>query len=730
MIYLSLLNKKTVNSIIFIIYAAVFALTFHYYNRGGFEGVEARIIDANFKRRGAVATDKKILILGFTDACMDSLGKWPWKREIHAEVIKKLCSAGVRAVAIDVLFQDKSAVPGDDDALIKVLSENKNIVLSAVISPKTVYQDGNIINTRHVIMPFSELAEKAGGIGFISVNYDALNPDGILRSVSLSDIDENKKTVNSFSAEIARISGMSKVAAAAGTRYYVNYHGPAKTYEYLTFSKVFSGGLPLSYFKDKIVLIGPLATALGDLHHTPFGTMPGTEVQANILNCITSGAFLKRASPPAVMFICAIFLAACALSLMLRGLLVSSAVCLFSVIFLLVSNPLMFSGFNFIFDIVPALTALLLSFFLSALFYSYTKLMISNALLNKKVRELNALYSISKNISELINLDKILKDVLNEAITTLGAERGSLMLIDEDEQKLEVKVVAGVDGPLENKILIPIGQGIAGQVFSEGVPIVSNSTDSDQRFKTFSEYGENEAKRAGVRNLLCVPLLISEKKTIGVINIVNKTDKSTFSPDDVKLMETISHHAATLIENSKLYKLATVDGMTGLYVHRYFQVRFKEEFSRAQRYNKNISALMTDIDHFKKFNDTYGHQCGDMVLSHVARIVRETIRNIDIAARYGGEEFAVALPETDAEGAYKLAERIRKNVEESFCVTPKGDLKVTLSIGVASFLNSKAPTQLALIACADSALYKAKESGRNRVMVFTGEAQPITHDDD
>jgi diguanylate cyclase (GGDEF)-like protein len=726
---MGVLNKKTVSAVVALIYAVVFALSAYYYLRGGFESIEARLIDANFNRRGAVAADNKILIVGFTDGCMAAIGKWPWKRDVHAGVIDKLSKAGAKVIAVDVLFQDRSAAPGDDDALIKTLSENKNIVLSSVISPKTIYQDGAFINTRHVITPFGDLAGKSGGDGFISVNYDALNPDGILRSVSLADTGENNKIINSFALQVAGVSGLSELKAAPGEKYYLNYYGPAKTYEYITFSKVFSGELGMSYFKDKIVLIGPLATALGDLHHTPYGTMPGTEVQANILNCILSNSFLKRLPPAAVLLICALAMGLCFLLLVRRGIFYSGAACLFSLIFLLTGNYIMFSKFNRIMDIIPSGIALLLSFFIAALFFSYSRLMISNAHLNKKVRELNALYSISQNISELINLDKILKDVLNEAISVIGAKRGSLMLIDEDEQKLEVKVVAGIEGPVDKKILIPIGEGIAGQVFSDAVPIVSNAIEGDERFKNFSEYGGQKDETAGIKKILCVPLLISEKKTIGVINIVNKTDGSNFSPDDVKLMETISRHAATLIENSKLYKLATVDGMTGLYVHRYFQVRFKEEFSRSQRYNKNISALMTDIDHFKKFNDTYGHQCGDMVLAHVARIVRETIRNIDIAARYGGEEFSVALPETDAEGAYKLAERIRKNVEETACPTPKGDLKVTISLGVACNMNSKAPTHLALIACADSALYKSKEGGRNRVTVFSGEEAFMPEDE-
>jgi len=707
---------------------AVLIAVSYYFKLGAFEGLEAKVIDANFKRRGIIEPDKKIIIAGFTDACINAIGKWPWKREVHAEAIKKFTAAGASAIGIDVLFEDQS-VKSDDDMLINAIADNKKTVLAAVISPKTIFENGKLINAKHLNLPFKSLSDKAAGVGFISVNYDALNPDGILRCVNLCEQTDISKTFYSFSYEIAKIAGKSSILPVSDERYYINYHGPAKIYDYVTFSKLYSGELPLSYFKDKIVLIGPLATALGDLHHTPYGTIPGTEIQANILDCIINGSFLKRFSSNSILLITFLIVLISLAPFAFFGLVYATFINLAIAVCLIALNMAMFSKFNIILDIIPALAAIIPSYFISALFYSYAKLLFTNAILKKRVRELNALYSISKNISELINLDKILTDVLNEAISALGAERGSLMLIDEDEQKLEVKVVAGIDKPNERKILIPIGEGIAGIVFEQSIPIISNSIETDERFKTFSAQNEPDIKCSRVRNIICVPLLIGENKSIGVINIVNKRDNSKFNAEDVKLTETISGHAATLIENSRLYKLATVDGMTGLYVHRYFQVRFKEEFSRAQRYNKNISTLMTDIDHFKKFNDTYGHQCGDMVLTHVAKIVRDTIRNIDIAARYGGEEFAVVLPETDSEGAYKLAERIRKNVEESACHTPKGDLKVTISLGVACNSSCGVPTHLTLIACADNALYQSKENGRNKVTVFTGKLPEFSDED-
>jgi len=141
----------------------------------------------------------------------------------------------------------------------------------------------------------------------------------------------------------------------------------------------------------------------------------------------------------------------------------------------------------------------------------------------------------------------------------------------------------------------------------------------------------------------------------------------------------------------------------------------EEEFRRAKRYGKDLSYLMTDIDHFKKFNDTWGHQVGDMVLREVAKCVQACARDTDIAARYGGEEFAVILPETELDGAMLFAERLRQKVEESSFDGPKGPLKVTISVGVSSIPVHTAETAVDMIKLADDALYVAKERGRNRV---------------
>jgi len=170
--------------------------------------------------------------------------------------------------------------------------------------------------------------------------------------------------------------------------------------------------------------------------------------------------------------------------------------------------------------------------------------------------------------------------------------------------------------------------------------------------------------------------------------------------------------------NRQLQRLANCDGLTGLYNHRYFQETLARDFDRVCRYKEFFSLLLFDIDFFKKFNDTYGHQVGDIVLKTLGGLITEVKRNSDLSARYGGEEFVLILYHTDKEGAAQIAERLRSAVESHTILHDGLELKVTISIGVACFPNEEIQDTKTLISCADIALYKAKELGRNQVVVY------------
>jgi len=165
----------------------------------------------------------------------------------------------------------------------------------------------------------------------------------------------------------------------------------------------------------------------------------------------------------------------------------------------------------------------------------------------------------------------------------------------------------------------------------------------------------------------------------------------------------------------KLIEMNIKDGLTGVYNRRYLQKRLDEEVQRNKRYEANLSLIMFDIDFFKKVNDTYGHQCGDAVLQSVASKTVSIIRETDCLARYGGEEFCCLLPQTDLAGASTLAERFRHTIEEQITSCQEKDIKVTISLGVSELATGDSVE--ILLKKADQALYQAKNSGRNRVVV-------------
>lgn len=218
-------------------------------------------------------------------------------------------------------------------------------------------------------------------------------------------------------------------------------------------------------------------------------------------------------------------------------------------------------------------------------------------------------------------------------------------------------------------------------------------------------------------SVMIVPM-IAHGDFNGII-VAEANQKGFFKDKDLELLSLVARSAALALENAELHRkteeLTITDELTGAYNYRYFVLKLEEERRRAFRYKLPLSLIMVDIDWFKRLNDNFGHESGNLVLKKLSDIIKQCIRDVDIFARYGGEEFAIILPSTPQKDALVIGERIRKKVERAVFHSIKNEkLSVTVSIGLSSYPeNGKSHDEL--VSLADQALYRAKGEGRNLV---------------
>ena len=262
-----------------------------------------------------------------------------------------------------------------------------------------------------------------------------------------------------------------------------------------------------------------------------------------------------------------------------------------------------------------------------------------------------------------------------------------------------------------------------------------------QRSKERRQVFGNSLRLDGVKSLKCIPLKSAvtldgqsrpgQEQAIGAL-VVASREKNLFPEDPellagiMDLLEILSNFGTIAIQNAQrfeqLERMATTDGLTGLHNHRRFKEMLDEEVKASLRYDRNLSMILSDIDFFKKVNDTYGHPMGDEVLRRVARVLSELARESDKVCRYGGEEFSIILPETDATGAIQLAERFREKIKEQEFTTEGKRFGVTLSLGVCT-MPEFARHRQELIDRSDQALYHAKRNGRDRTVHYSDIAE-------
>jgi len=355
--------------------------------------------------------------------------------------------------------------------------------------------------------------------------------------------------------------------------------------------------------------------------------------------------------------------------------------------------------------------------------------------MDKLKSEAERFYEASKQLNRALGLQEVVDQVLAAARSILdGVDFTALALREGDKL-----VLVGADGLPEHEAWREkhLQQEIPGRRHLAGLCLQSGAVLPEKPYREM----EREQRQVFGRQLPLPPLEAlkvfplrvageqgrksrpGEEPVIGVLVVAGRrpelfpADPGVLR-DRVGMLQTVANMAAISIQNAQrfqqLERLATTDGLTGLHNHRRFQEMAEEMAGTSLRYQRPLSLLLTDIDHFKKVNDTYGHPVGDQVLKRVARVLVEFARATDRVCRYGGEEFAVLLPETDVEGARMLAERFREEIKLQEHQAADGKpFQVTLSLGICT-MPPHARHKQELIDRADQALYHAKRNGRDR----------------
>ncbi|MEN6386823.1 MAG: sensor domain-containing diguanylate cyclase [Phycisphaerales bacterium] len=214
--------------------------------------------------------------------------------------------------------------------------------------------------------------------------------------------------------------------------------------------------------------------------------------------------------------------------------------------------------------------------------------------------------------------------------------------------------------------------------------------------------------------------LICNNRVVGVLNLADKVNAEEFSREDIAVVELFRFLIGSSIGNINMYETSQVqartDGLTGLVNHKTFYEQLEKELRRCQRYGGHVSTIMIDIDNFKTINDTFGHRAGDAAIKKISLKIASCVRKIDIAARYGGDEFAVILPNTTIEEAKTLAQRMVKEVSCGPIMWEGNKIQLSISVGVGQYDSKFTPDEIAH--CSDTALYAAKQAGKNTVRIF------------
>jgi diguanylate cyclase (GGDEF)-like protein len=346
--------------------------------------------------------------------------------------------------------------------------------------------------------------------------------------------------------------------------------------------------------------------------------------------------------------------------------------------------------------------------------------------LKERVIELYTLYKVSRTLSMSIQLNELFDLAMSVIGESLNVNQYCLMLLDEESRQLMIHAHHGMPEKVIAQGSVVKDAGVVARVVREKAPVLIRDMKKEQAFIYFPDSGIDHGSYLGV------PLIAKDLKVIGVLS-AHKTEIDGFSETEKRLFEAVAEHLAIAIDNAltfqKTRELMQRDDLTNLYNRRYFFERLEREVYRARRYGRTLSLLMVDIDHFKNFNDTYGHLRGDSALARIARLLETNLRKADLVARYGGEEFLALLPETSKDDAAKVGDKLRSETAKldfNDDAPHLGPAQLTITVGVAS-MPTDTDDALVLLDFADKALYFGKARGRNQVCVSLPENSSPGH---
>jgi diguanylate cyclase (GGDEF)-like protein len=331
--------------------------------------------------------------------------------------------------------------------------------------------------------------------------------------------------------------------------------------------------------------------------------------------------------------------------------------------------------------------------------------------------------NIGRVLTSSLNPSEVFKRVMKIIGDYFSPRNWSLLLMEENTERLRFEIVMGADAGKLKQTYIERGEGIVGWVCQTGKPLVVEDAQSDPRFSSRID----KTLDFNTKSVVCVPLLNGNNKVVGAIELINKIlppsaqngsgktgakltpSSETFTESDMMILSSIGTFTGIAAENAflheKVRELSMIDPLTGINNRHYFNEVLQRETEKVRRYKNKICMLMVDVDDFKSINDNYGHLTGDRVLCDIADILKESLRESDVVARFGGDEFTILMPEAGEKEGLELSERIQKLINNWNEKNVIPGVKIAVSIGVHSADKDDVDN---ILLNADNEMYRAK----------------------